>query len=364
MAYQSPITANELAEKAGLSLQCLMLEFREEHAHLLAKFCDRWEEIGYHLKLTQSNITSIKDDNATTEKRRIATLQKWKEKFAHRATYQVLIEALIQNEQAGQALELLKKIKHEIRPASESDAVFVTPRDFSLLNTTGLTSPVDYDSSGEEFVSGVDVTQSIYSLQMRFIRIQNRFLRSSAGTGVTLEQLQTCISTLPSFTTDTPQVLLKASLIPTFVHNLKQYCCALDPDILEGLIEILGDVETKSIMKAYSRDLHNFQCKTKLKDFIGNYEGPTPPEYKEVQIKLGDGWQEKTLADVKLMKSQISRRSWLMKMVSIGSVCVTFMVPQVEDLELDVHLRDYLQSLYVLQIFVCGICVFNCEGMK
>ena len=53
-----------------------------------------------------------------------------------------------------------------------------------------------------------------------------------------------------------------------------------------------------------------------------------------------------------------------MKKVSIGSVCVIFMVPQVEDLELDVHLRDYLQSLCVLQIFVCGVCIFNCEGMK
>ena len=65
--------------------------------------------------------------------------------------------------------------------------------------------------------------------------------------------------------------------------------------LIIDLIEVLGDIETKSMMKAYSRDLHNFQCRTQLKDFIGNYEGPTPPEYKEVQIKLRDSWREKTL---------------------------------------------------------------------
>ena len=54
-----------------------------------------------------------------------------------------------------------------------------------------------------------------------------------------------------------------------------------------------------------------------------------------------------------------------MKMVSRGSVCVTFMIPQVEDLEvveLDVHLRGYLQSQGVLQISVCGKNIFNSKG--
>ena len=364
MVDQFPITANELANEAGLSSECLDLAFREEHAHLLAEFCDPWEEIGYHLRLAKSKINCIKEDNATTEKRRIGTLQEWKERFAHRATYRVLIEALIGSGRAQQALDLCIKMKG-LRPASESEGTSVMPRDPSLL-TTAPTSPVDRDSSSEEFnIPDVDISQSIKSLQTRFIHIQNRFLQSdAAGTGVTLQQLQTCISTLPAFSTDTPQALLEVGSILHFAHNLKQYCCALDPDILESLIEVLGDTETKSMMNVYSRALHNFLCKTKLKDFIGNYAGPTPPdvEYKEVQIKFGDSWREKTLADVKQMKSQISRRSWFLKMVSIGSVHVIFMIPQVEDLELDVHLRIHLQSQGVLQIFVCGVCIFNSEG--
>ena len=94
------------------------------------------------------------------------------------------------------------------------------------------------------------------------------------------------------------------------MFNMKEYCCALNPDILEGLIEVLGDAETKSmmIMREYNKDLHDFQCKTKLKYFVGNYEGSTPPEYKDVQLRQ---LEERILVDVKLIKSQISQQSWL-----------------------------------------------------
>ena len=254
MAAQLPIMANELAEQAGLSIECLDLPFRRDDTHVLAEFCDPWENIGYNLNLKDAKINAIKEDNSTAEKRRIATLQAWKGKFAHRATYRVLVEALIRFGNAQQALELCIKIK-ELRPASESDAdTSIVPRD-PLLFTTQPMSPVNRDSSSEEFVipDDVDVVQSIKSLQTRFIYIQNRFLQTAdaTGTGITLQQLQTCISTLPSFTTDTPQALLEAGSIPQLVHNLKNYCCALDPDILEGLIEVLGDIETKSMMNLY-----------------------------------------------------------------------------------------------------------------
>ena len=359
MADQSPVTIKELTEEARLSLECLDLPFHKDHAHILAKFCNQWENIGYNLHLNDANISGIMENNSTAEKRRIATLQLWKEKFAHRATYRVLVQALIESGRAQQALELCYKIK-ELLSASESDGASVTPRDPSLLRTE-IVSPVDRDSASEEFtLPDVDIVQSIKILETQFSHIQNRFFQSAvAGTGVMLQRLQTCISTLPSFTTNTPQALLEASSVPLFAHNLKQYCCALDPDILEGLIKELGDVETKSMMSMYIRTLHSFQCRTKLNDFVGNYEGPTPPEYKEVEIKFGDNWREKTLADVKETKCQISRWSWLMKKVSEGSVCVTFMIPRGEVLELDVNLRGYLQSQGVLQVSVCGVCIFK-----
>ena len=356
MADQPPITVEELAVEAGLPLQYLDKVFSDGYAHTFAEFCDPWENIAYHLKLTKVDVNTIKNDNGTAELKRISTLETWSEKFAHRATYRVLIEALIQSKHAKQALKLCRKLKEEMAKfsgCSEGQEKSIAIEQKVTICHTDLPS--------EEFPS-IEVTQSIHQLQMRFICIQNRFLQSGTKTGVTLQQLQTCVSSLPSFTTDKPQALLEASSIKHFIYNLKDYCCALNPDILEGLIEVLGDVESRTMMKEYNRDLDDFRCQTKLKDFIGNYDGPTPPKYKEVQLKLGDNWREKTLADLKLINSQISRQSWLVKMASTRSIYVTFMVPKEDDLEIGVHLRDYLQSQCVLQISVGGVCVFNCEG--
>ena len=126
---------------------------------------------------------------------------------------------------------------------------------------------------------------------------------------------------------------------------------------------MLGDAETKLKIKEYNRDLHDFEHKTKIMDFIGNYEGPTPPDFKDIQLKLGENWREKTLADLKLINSQISRQTWLVNMASIGSIYVTFMIPQEDDIELGIHLRNYLQTQFVLQILVEGVCIFSCEGI-
>jgi hypothetical protein len=60
MDNQPPFTANELAEEAGLSSNCLDLNFRMDHdPHILAEFCDPWENIGYHLHLDSTAINSI-----------------------------------------------------------------------------------------------------------------------------------------------------------------------------------------------------------------------------------------------------------------------------------------------------------------
>ena len=114
MAAEPQITANDLAEETDLPIQYLDKIFHEEHAHLLAEFCHPWENISYHLKLTKVDISAIKNDKGTTELRGIAMLETWSEKFAHKATYRVLIEALIQSKCAKQAFNLCRKIKHEM----------------------------------------------------------------------------------------------------------------------------------------------------------------------------------------------------------------------------------------------------------
>ena len=76
---------------------------------IICLFCDRWESIGYRLKLTKSDISSIKDNNSDAEMRRILMLQTWKERFAHKDTYLDLIEALLRGGRAQQALNMCHK---------------------------------------------------------------------------------------------------------------------------------------------------------------------------------------------------------------------------------------------------------------
>ena len=335
-----------------MPIQSLDCEFLEEHALLLAKFCVEWRIIGYHLKLTKANITAINKDNDSTEEKRIAMLQTWKEIFAFEATYRVLIEALIRSKNTQQALNICHSLKQYVP---------------QLQATSCLESAADTNCS-EQYM---DTKQSFKKLQMKFISIKKRFFYPDTGKGPTLEELQQNISLLesPSFTADhdssEPLELLEATSLITFTHRLKSYCSALNPDILEVLIELLGDDETKTMMKEYIRDLDEFKRKTKLKDFVGNYghEVPMHSESKEMQLKLGDSWREKTLADLMLIKSQISQQCLVMKTVSTGCICVTFMCPKMDDLELGIHIRDYLQSQCVLQIVVAGVCIFNCEGI-
>jgi hypothetical protein len=120
MANQSPFTAEELAKEAGLPLEFLNLPFDDKYAHLLSGFCDRWESIGYRLQLTKSDVDAIKDDNSDTEVRRIMMLLRWREKFAYKATYRGLIEALLQSGRAQQALDMCRKIEHELAQAAPS----------------------------------------------------------------------------------------------------------------------------------------------------------------------------------------------------------------------------------------------------
>ena len=99
-------TVDELADQAGardLDRECTNEDFLDLH-----KFFDPWELIGQHLKLAQSQISAVDGDYKTTDQKRLGLLQKWKEIFAHKATYRAVIAALLACGKAEQALEVCK----------------------------------------------------------------------------------------------------------------------------------------------------------------------------------------------------------------------------------------------------------------
>lgn len=111
------ITIDELVAQAGIEEITLDQQCHDDDFLSLYEFCDPWELIGQHLKLTRSQISAVDGDNKTTDQKRLGLLQKWKDVFAHKATYRVLASALIACGKAEQALEVCKTLAQEkIRP--------------------------------------------------------------------------------------------------------------------------------------------------------------------------------------------------------------------------------------------------------
>ena len=42
--------------------------------------------------LTEADLTAVDGDNRTVEEKRVGMMEKWKERFSFRATYQVFVE--------------------------------------------------------------------------------------------------------------------------------------------------------------------------------------------------------------------------------------------------------------------------------
>jgi hypothetical protein len=112
-------TVDELADQAGardLGRECTDVDFLDLH-----KFFDPWELTGQHLKLTRSQINAIDEDYKTTDQKRLGLLQKWKEIFAHKATYRVMIAALLACGKAEQALKVCKILAQKQGKSNRDD---------------------------------------------------------------------------------------------------------------------------------------------------------------------------------------------------------------------------------------------------
>lgn len=106
--------------RPGISLQDLIDRFQllpalldkkvsEEDLRKISRIIDDHEIIGPELGLTKQEMTAI-SPSKTHKLQRLETLRKWKQKYAFKATYRELIEALLEcgrGEQAEYVCELL-----------------------------------------------------------------------------------------------------------------------------------------------------------------------------------------------------------------------------------------------------------------
>ena len=367
MSEHQQIGIPELANEAGISVESLNQNCSDSDLLEFAELCDdTWELIAYDIGLTNPQVTAIKEECTNTEIRSVKFLQKWKEnKLEH--TYKMLAVAFLKRKKIQRALHICKAVKtHSVNTAEilreVPPSVIIHTEEAGTSSHVSHSRTVNDSDTSLPLTINTNIKDKLRTLDRNFSSVQIQFMKAP---GVTLEDLQSCLSTLGSFQSNTPTPLWEARNLIEFFHKLKDYCNAQDPDILEDLIELLGDEETKMKKNQFIDKLVAFQRGTKIKDMIGNYDGPEnmPANYKELEIKLGDNWREKTLEDLKNVRFMLSSKSgaWLLKLIEDGSLIVTYLVPNSDDLQLDDEQSDYLCRQNVIQITMGGKYVFMNE---
>ena len=103
MATGPSLTVEDIAKAVGVSIAKLNQECSEEHVKEISCFLESRQTLAPHLNLKETDIEEIDNDKRTEQEKRLKTLQKWKEIFIFRATYKVLMEALLKIRRADHA---------------------------------------------------------------------------------------------------------------------------------------------------------------------------------------------------------------------------------------------------------------------
>ncbi|MCG8625763.1 MAG: death domain-containing protein, partial [Proteobacteria bacterium] len=94
-------------------------ECTNDHLPKFSRFCDPWNFIGSHLKLPDTKLNAIDGDHNTVEEKRLAVLKEWKQICAFRATYLVLVQALMDANKIQNAVELCEWFKKNVMTHGE-----------------------------------------------------------------------------------------------------------------------------------------------------------------------------------------------------------------------------------------------------
>ena len=97
----------DLKERFQLSDELLDISYSDAHLRKTSMFIDNHETVGPELGLEGAEMTAINSER-TVELQRSAMLKKWKQKFAWKATYRRLIDALLNCSRADLAEEVCR----------------------------------------------------------------------------------------------------------------------------------------------------------------------------------------------------------------------------------------------------------------
>ena len=103
---EKEVTLSDLVERFKLVDERLDKPCTAGHLASIALCLTTWEIVSTHLGLDPPEIEAIESDAKSTEEKRQKMLQKWGDKFAHKATYRRLIMAFLKIKNAELATKV------------------------------------------------------------------------------------------------------------------------------------------------------------------------------------------------------------------------------------------------------------------
>ena len=113
LQIMSGVTLNELCTEVGVTLTQLDKPCTSEHIQDIALFLESWRSVASRLGLSDAEVEAAKMNATSEEERRQKILATWKAKFAFKAKYRVLIEALLKIGRADQAEKVCRVLVPE-----------------------------------------------------------------------------------------------------------------------------------------------------------------------------------------------------------------------------------------------------------
>ena len=95
MAGRAAVTLSEIVAEVGISLEDLDTKVSDKHLLKVSLFLAEWRTVAPYLGLDDVDVEDIEQDGKKEADKRHKTLQRWKSKFAFKATYKKLAEAFL-----------------------------------------------------------------------------------------------------------------------------------------------------------------------------------------------------------------------------------------------------------------------------
>ena len=142
----------------------------------------------------------------------------------------------------------------------------------------------------------------------------------------------------------------------------------LHPQLLEYLVQELGDDDAKRNMEEYKSHLVQFHRTTKMSELSGWFGNiPETSTFRKVVISLGENWKDRTYDEFEVLRISLLRQQVFFQSslhlcgVLTGSILVALAIPESVDVAM---MKQMLDEPPLLKFLIkCKICAIYTEGL-